>query len=39
MYRDTFEKLRLTDDFNTDATDLCLKEFLDANDLKKYCQK
>ena len=39
MYRDTFEKLLLTGDFNTNVTKPCLEEFLDANDLKKYCQK
>ena len=34
MYRDTFGKLLLTGDSNTDATEFCLKELLDANDLK-----
>ena len=33
MYRDTFEKLLLTGDFNTNVTEPCLGEFLDANDL------
>ena len=34
MYRDTFKKLLLTGDFNTNVTEPCLEEFLDANDLK-----
>ena len=34
MYRDTFEKLLLAGDFNTNVTEPCLEEFLDANDLK-----
>ena len=34
MYRDTFEKLLLTGDFNTNVTEPCLGEFLDANGLK-----